>query len=535
MKNLSKAALISFLFFVLIANAQIRNVRVDTPGGGGNFQPCEVSITANPANPEIVAAGAVLSFFYLSTDGGNTWSQSLMESNLGVWGDPALAFDKVGNLYYSHLSNPPSGVGHWIDRIVVQKSTDNGTNWDEGVGLNYTPPEKEQDKEWITVDLTNTTSMNDVYVSWTEFDDYGSNDPEDSSKIYFAAFDKSFNKWSTPIRINDVSGNCLDGDDTVEGAVPAAGGNNTVYVSWAGPEGIVFDRSFDGGATWGNDIFVVDQVGGWDMSVSGVGRCNGMPITCCDISNTSPYGGNIYINWADQRNGEENPDIFLIKSTDEGDTWGDVVKVNNDNTTRAQFFPWMSVDPVTGFIYVVFYDRRNTTGKVTEVYLARSKDGGDTFENFLISESSFDFPNGFSTFFGDYNNITSYNGKIFPMWTRVNDDGNTLSVWTAPIDDSELIVSTEKEYVVTDYKLLQNYPNPFNPSTTISYQLPEKSHVTLKVFDTIGQEVATLLNEEVPAGVHEVNFDATHLATGTYVYKIYAGDFHDTGKMVLLK
>jgi hypothetical protein len=85
------------------------------------------------------------------------------------------------------------------------------------------------------------------------------------------------------------------------------------------------------------------------------------------------------------------------------------------------------------------------------------------------------------------------------------------------------------------YTLSQNYPNPFNPSTTISFSLPHATHVSLKVFDVLGREVATLVNEFTTAGQHEVHFDATNLASGVYFYNLMGGDFAQVKKMTLMK
>jgi hypothetical protein len=85
------------------------------------------------------------------------------------------------------------------------------------------------------------------------------------------------------------------------------------------------------------------------------------------------------------------------------------------------------------------------------------------------------------------------------------------------------------------YGVKQNYPNPFNPSTTIRYGLPEKSQVTLTVFNTLGQQVSLLQNGEMDAGYHEVKFDAAGLSSGVYFYRLQAGTFVETKRLLLLR
>jgi hypothetical protein len=515
------------IIFISFSFAQYQNVRVDGPQSSSDN---EVTIAINPVNPDVIAAGANLNNFYVSLDGGYSWNESIMGSTLGVWGDPVVLYDSLGNLYYAHLSNPGS-PGWWIDRIVVQKSTDNGITWNNGAGIGLNVNPQVQDKEWLAVDLTQSPYRGNIYVTWTEFDDYGSSNPSDSSRIRFSKSTDEGETWSNAITISDVSGDCFDDDNTTEGAVPCVGPNGEIYVSWAGPEGIVFDKSTDGGETWGTDIFVSDIPGGWAIDVPGISRCNGMPITMCDISN-SPHNGNIYIGWSDQRNGTSNTDIFFSKSTDGGATWSPALKVNDDNTTRHQFFVWMTVDQSTGHTWGMFYDRRNTTGLATDVYVVKSTDGGETFENFKVSESSFT-PTS-SIFFGDYTNIAAWEGKIYPIWLRLHN--SQRSVWIAHVTDSSTITILEEEtFKPAAFLLYQNYPNPFNPSTTISYQLPETEFVTVKIFDGIGNEIETIVKETKNAGVHEVNFDASHLSSGIYLYRIDAGIFHQSKKMLLVK
>ena len=290
--------------------------------------------------------GSNLDFHYYSWDGGLTWTERrLLAPSFGVWGDPSIAFDPEGRVYYAHLSNPPESEGFFIDRIVVQRSTDSGATFDDGVGVAFRPP-MNQDKSWITPDLTGSPWRGRLYLAWTEFDRYGSEDPADRTRILLSYSADANATWSEPVVVSDVEGDARDGDDTVEGAVPAVGPEGQVYVSWGGPLGLMFDTSLDGGNTFGRDLFVTDQPGGWAFPIPGLRRANGMPVTLCDTSG-SPYRGRVYVVWSDQRNGTEDTDVFVTRSDDEGRTWADPVRVNDDPPGRHQFFHWGAVDPVT--------------------------------------------------------------------------------------------------------------------------------------------------------------------------------------------
>ena len=100
-----------------------------------------------------------------------------------------------------------------------------------------------------------------------------------------------------------------------------------------------------------------------------------------------------------------------------------------------------------------------------------------------------------------------------------------------PVDVHDMPINS----IPSEYSLFQNYPNPFNPSTTITYQIPQTGFVTLKVYDILGREVATLVNEEKAAGNYEVQFTGNGLTSGIYFYQINAGAYFDTKKMVLLR
>ena len=90
-------------------------------------------------------------------------------------------------------------------------------------------------------------------------------------------------------------------------------------------------------------------------------------------------------------------------------------------------------------------------------------------------------------------------------------------------------------YTPLQYELHQNYPNPFNPATTIRFSLPEAGNVKLTLFNILGQEIRTLVNEYRESGVHTINFEANNLKSGMYIYKIEAGSFKQSRKMILVK
>lgn len=510
-------ALLGF-FLCINLTAQHSNVLISTSNS-----PTEPSIAVDPKNPLRVAAGSVLDNYYYSNDGGITWDVSRIESpEFGVWGDPTLLFDTAGHILYFHLANPP--VGSWIDRIVCQKSTDNGLTWTDS--YLYKDGNKAQDKQWAIIDRSN----NYIHASWTQFDSYGSTTPGDSSIILYVRSTDGGVSWSPAKRISFVAGDCVDSDETVEGAVPAIGPNGEVYVAWTGPLGLAFNKSLDGGITWMEREQVITEVpGGWDFAIPGIFRANGMPETVCDLSN-GPNHGSLYVSWSDQRNGEDDTDVWLVKSTDGGTTWSAIKRVNDDASGRHQFFHWMTIDQVTGYLWWVWYDRRNTTDNLTEVYGAVSKDGGETFTNFKISESAFN-PRA-DVFFGDYTNISAHDNIVRPIWTRL--DNFNLSVYTAIINP--LMVGIEQQSDASVIEMDQNYPNPVTDKTCFSFKLHKKMPVSLYVEDMLGQRVACLMHDQITAELRNIiTFSPSeyNLKPGVYYFNLVCNESSVRKKMIV--
>ena len=522
-----------FTFISLILFAQHTNVLISNAS-----QPNEPSIMFNPKEPKYMVAGANLNNYYYSSDSGKTWTAKSLTSTYGVWGDPTMIVDTTGAFYFLHLSNPSGGS--WIDRIVCQKSTDNGKTYNNGsfMGLNGT---KAQDKQWVDVDR----KRNIMYSTWTQFDVYGSSAAGDSSHILFSRSTDGGATWSAAKRLDTKGGDCIDSDNTVGGAVPAAGPNGELYVVWAGHEKLYFTKSLNGGNSFSKPKVIATQPGGWDYAIPGIQRCNGLPVTVCDVSN-GPNKGTIYVNWTDQRNGTGNTDVWLIKSTNGGKTWSQPIKVNNDNTTRHQFLTWMSVDNVTGYLYFVFYDRRGTTGNATDVYMAQSKDGGQTFTNFQISQSSFT-PNAF-IFFGDYTNLYAHNNVVRPIWCRM--EGSATSIYTALVKTSAISTPAETVTRVPDINveteekadnetvILSAYPNPFSSITYVSLAIHENTKVSVDIFDNDGKLVfSPIKNKEYTYGkyVETIDFSKFDLPAGTYYMVVTGGEEPEKRKIIYTK
>ncbi|MFZ0389707.1 MAG: T9SS type A sorting domain-containing protein, partial [Calditrichia bacterium] len=129
---------------------------------------------------------------------------------------------------------------------------------------------------------------------------------------------------------------------------------------------------------------------------------------------------------------------------------------------------------------------------------------------------------------GFLNPMANQNGESFQILAALPDG---MVVPFSPLTS----LQDDRTQVSSVFSLEQNYPNPFNPATLIRFSLPGKDLVTLKVYNLIGQEVATLLNEPLAAGEYEINFDGMSLASGIYFYELRAGEYQSIRRMTLLK
>ena len=224
-----------------------------------------------------------------------------------------------------------------------------------------------------------------------------------------------------------------------------------------------------------------------------------------------------------------NTDIFLSNSTDGGNTWSAPVKVNDDNSGKHQFLTWMDIDQTTGYLYFVFYDRRNYNDEHTDVYMAISKDGGETFSNIKISANSF-VPDS-TYFFGDYTNVSAHDGVIRPVWTYL--DGSSQSLWTAIVTENDFPNAVKQESPILEQSL---YPVPAKENFALKYKLKRASQITVNLLDESGRLIKTLIeNESRKQGKNREVFDVKTLKIPQGIYYIQLISDAETSMLKMIK
>lgn len=250
----------------------------------------------------------------------------------------------------------------------------------------------------------------------------------------------------------------------------------------------------------------------------------------------------IYIYDIETRNPSEvyiATDKGVYKSTNNGDTW---ININNGI-------------PVTYYFSITFHPNGDIfVGESSKIY--RSTNGGNswTASSSNISGLSIIAHSDGSLYAGTFSSAYK-STDLGNNWNLIGDGMQNININALAFGNSNILfagtesfgiyrtsfpVTSVESYElmkVESFKLSQNYPNPFNPTTQIAFTIPSgaRNHVTLKVYDILGNEVATLANEYKPAGSYEVSFDAHNLSSGLYIYTLNAGNFSSTKKMMLIK
>lgn len=423
------------------------------------FPQNESSIAIHPLDPKVLIASAVDgrtgAHVYLSTDGGNSWtnkSLGVVHPNWQSGNDPSVAWDYLGNGYLMYGAFPRAVGGGFTGEsgVYIAKTTDKGVTWTshivviEHVGA-MTPDSAFEDKYYVEVDNSpSSPQRGNLYTPWKRVIDSDS-----STQIVVTRSTDGGLTWSLPIRVSPRKpGTSTDTTFGQSFPLTTTGPDGTLYVVWNdGPiRSIGFAKSTDGGLTFsapsypvqgypthgtarkvGNDVYHV---------LKGTFRAETYPTLMADNSNSTRRGW-LYLAWA----AGLNPDVYFSRSTDGGGSWS-TPKIIQSETRGDQWWPWLSVDETNGDIAVMYSDSRHDPENILiDQYVSYSSDGGATWIDRRVTDYQSDFrdnPFGERIFAGDYSGNAFHDGKIYPSFLDTRDDND---VYTA-------VVNTRKPYPV---------------------------------------------------------------------------------------
>ena len=353
--------------------------------------------------------------YFQSANGGSSWGGSYQGAGGSNSGDPATAINNSGRQFVNYINNA-SGQG-----IAY---SDNGSSWSTAtIAPN---PGSLADKNHMWIDNSSTSPYEgNLYCAWTDFG--GSYD----SEVVFSKSTNNGSSWSTRV---PISGSISTFDHGVNLQTGPAG---EVYACWATypssgltENGIGFAKSTNGGSSFGAATKVISTIQGIrQLETTKNMRVNSFPVMAVDISG-GPNNGNIYIVWSNygdpnNSNSGTNISVYMIRSTNGGTSWTSPIRVNQGPTSNGYeaYSPWISADPETGAISVVYYEDRDMSSHPTtscEAWVSYSTDAGNNWTAMRVSDVSFtpsSIPGLASGYMGDYLGITSKGGRVYPCWT----------------------------------------------------------------------------------------------------------------------
>lgn len=430
---------------------------------------------------------------YFQTDNG---AASFFGSAAGAggnnYGDPTTAINDAGRQYVGYITlSGGMGVSY----------SDNGSSWT--AVSTYSGSSEDKNHMWID-NVTTSPYQNYLYNAWVSFGGsyYG--------EIIFQRSTNNGVSWSSVQNISSA----INAGSHNQGVNIQTGPGGEVYAAWAvydswpsDETAIGFAKSTNGGSSFTSASRIITNIRGIrSTEVPQNMRVNSFPVMAVDRG-TGAYSGNIYIVWTNIGTPGVNSGtagVYMIRSTNGGSFWSSPIKVNQG--TGTSYLPWITCDPSTGILAVVYYDNRNVSTTQAEAWVSYSTDAGNTWTDFRVSDVAFT-PTPISglaaSYMGDYLGITSLDGRFYPCWT--DNRGSTYMTYVSPFEiglnadfsGSPTAVCSGGTVNFTDASsgspasYSWSFPGGTPASSTaqnpsVVYNTPGTYNVTLTVYDGIG-------------------------------------------------
>ncbi len=471
------------------------------------IDPNDNNIVANSNNTYEPAQGNFIGTnFLISEDNGVTWGGEVEGSSGagGNYGDPSIIIDM----------NSRKGIGY-IDSDGGQSIdlSDNNTEWESTVVSENYGSLLDKNHLWLDYSPVSNYAGN-MYSAWTWFG--GDND----TQIGLSRSNDGGLTWSTPYEISSA----VDAGSQNQGVNIQTGPKGEVYAVWAiydfwnynlngYEEALGFAKSTDGGETFEPASRIIENIKGIRQGITKNMRVNSYPVMAADISGRST-NGNIYVTWSNYgtpgTNLGSNVSIHFIRSTDGGTTWSEPLRVNQGPLEEGKeaYFPWITCDPETGTISIIYYDDRNVSSTEVETYVSISYDAGLTWEDMKISDVAFTPTPILGVapgYMGDYLGIASRNGQVYPIWPD-NRSGMHLS-YVSPFETLSLAKPFNLTIDVNDD----------NGEAGLSWEFTNEITIEHFIVYRDGNQVGTTIDLEFTDNLPEF---------GNYIYSVSAR--HDT-------
>jgi len=461
---------------------------------------------------------------YTSTDL-TTWTyHSVSKPTYNAYGNPVLAYDSAGNLYYAYMAFQVDLSGNAYNAaIYVSKSTDEGATWSfytrvSSLGSGSDPY---NDRPWLAIDR----STNYIYVTWTLW--HGKGASCIGSDIMFARSTNGGVSFSVPTRLSSDS---TITHAQVQWSQVVVGSPGKVYVTWRrfGLSGftraILMAKSTNYGSSFGAETIVIQ----YPNFNSADYRYDGDdPATCTWPQLAYGPEGNLYIAWHTYIS-DGNRDLNFIRSTNDGTSWSSKIAIASN--IKDQFWPALAISP-TGRIDAVWYDRRDDiNNQLVNLYYTNSTNKGATFDPNIVkvttatSDTSVPYNPGAGRYFGDYIDLAeTSDGAALAVWTDTR-TGNQ-EIFISAISQPAISLSKYYFYLMTNTGVVRvdsagvktNLINAYGGSYSISIlgdklYVPNPSNGAIMIYNLQG----TLLGSVTPALAARQYLELTALPKGRF-------------------